>query len=136
MKISRNKLYILLFIACIAGYIWLYLVFNSAENTSFSVCLFKNITTIPCPSCGSTRAVLSVLKGDIIESINMNPMGLVIFAIMVLSPIIIVYDVLFSKNTLYDLYYRVEYYIKRKNTSVFLIILVFSNWIWNIIKQI
>ena len=136
MKISRNKLYILLFIACIAGYIWLYLVFKSAENTSFSVCLFKNITTIPCPSCGSTRAVLSVLKGDIIESINMNPMGLVIFAIMVLSPIIIVYDVLFSKNTLYDLYYRVEYYIKRKNTSVFLIILVFSNWIWNIIKQI
>ncbi|MBN1524997.1 MAG: DUF2752 domain-containing protein [Spirochaetales bacterium] len=35
-------------------------------------CLFKAITHIPCPTCGSSRAVLALTRGDILDALRMN----------------------------------------------------------------
>ena len=37
-------------------------------------CVFKNCTGLPCPTCGSSRAIVHLAHGDILSSIAMNPL--------------------------------------------------------------
>jgi len=36
-------------------------------------CIYKTLTGYDCPGCGMQRAIISLLKGNIIESIKMYP---------------------------------------------------------------
>lgn len=133
---SRNKLYVLLSSACAAGYIWLLLTYHRNVSNSIEpgICLFKRITTIPCPSCGTTRSVLSILKGDFAGAMFWNPFGIIIISILFISPLWIIYDVIAQKDTLFSVYNRTEQFLKRKWIAIPLILLVILNWIWNIYK--
>ena len=136
MTLDRNKLYSILFIACLAGYIWLYFSFtkNITESKSVEVCLIKHVTNIPCPSCGSTRSIISMTKGDFIGALNVNPFGYLVAIIMLISPIWIIADTIRKTNTLFDFYKKTETYLKRPKIAIPLILLVIINWIWNITK--
>ncbi len=37
-------------------------------------CLFRNVTGIPCPSCGATRGVLALLDGHPVDALGFNPL--------------------------------------------------------------
>ena len=37
-------------------------------------CVFKGLTGIPCPTCGSTRSVVHLARGDILSALTMNPL--------------------------------------------------------------
>jgi hypothetical protein len=39
-----------------------------------SSCVFKRIAGMPCPTCGSTRAVLHLSHGEIIAALAVNPL--------------------------------------------------------------
>ena len=135
MNVSRNKLYALLFTACIAGYIWLFIGMSEEHGKSkLEVCFIKKITNIPCPSCGSTRSILSLIKGDFMEAFYINPMGYLIAFILFLSPIWIIADIITKRNSLFNFYQRVETDIKRPQLAIPLVIIVIINWIWNITK--
>jgi hypothetical protein len=123
--------------ACITGYSWLAINFyNNAfiESNKLGGCLIKSITSIPCPSCGSTRAVLSFLKGDFSDSLFWNPIGIILIVIMVVTPIWILFDLVFKKSSLYNFYHHTELFLKRKWIVIISILLVLLNWIWNINK--
>jgi hypothetical protein len=136
MALSRNKLYSIMIIACIAGYIWLYfgLSHEYSVGKPIEVCLVKHFTNIPCPSCGSTRSILSLTKGNFIEAFSINPLGFLIAIIMFLSPLWIIADIAAKKNTLFNFYKKTETYLKRPQFAIPLILLVIINWIWNITK--
>ena len=136
MTLARNKLYSILFIACLAGYIWLYfsITKNITENKSVDVCLIKHVTNIPCPSCGSTRSVISLTKGDFIGALKFNPIGYLVAIIMLIAPIWIISDTIKRTRTLFNFYLKVETYLKRPKIAIPLILLVIINWILNITK--
>jgi hypothetical protein len=138
MILDRNKLYTLLFIACLAGYIWLYLNItkNVIENKTFDVCLLKQVTNIPCPSCGSTRSIISLTKGNFTEAMYINPLGCVVASIMLIAPIWLFADILTKKDTLFIFYQKIETHLKRPKIAIPLLLLVIINWIWNITKGI
>jgi hypothetical protein len=48
--------------------------FLPALTTVLPSCVFRGITGIPCPTCGATRAVMHLSRGDIIASLEMNPL--------------------------------------------------------------
>ncbi len=125
-----------MFIACTAGYIWLYfgLTTNQTEKNLVDVCLIKHVTTIPCPSCGSTRSVISLTKGDFSEALRINPLGYIIAIIMFLTPIWIAIDITTKRKTLFEFYQKMETYLKRPQYAIPLILLIIINWIWNITK--
>ena len=39
-----------------------------------TLCLFRNATGLPCPTCGSTRAALAVADGRLPEAVVLNPL--------------------------------------------------------------
>jgi hypothetical protein len=132
----RNKLYVLVSAACAAGYIWLFINYQRSITENFvpGLCLFKRVTGIPCPSCGSTRSVLSILEGDFIGALLWNPFGWIIMTILILAPLWILYDIVFHKDSLFRVYIRTEIFLRLKWITVPLVLLVILNWIWNIYK--
>ncbi|MSP70482.1 MAG: DUF2752 domain-containing protein [Bacteroidetes bacterium] len=136
MTLNRNNLYSILFISCIAGYIWLYFSLSNIETNreAFNVCLIKHFTNIPCPSCGSTRSIVLLTNGNFNEALLINPMGLIVAVIMSLAPLWILTDIATRRKTLFEFFQKIETYLKRPQYSIPLILLVIINWIWNITK--
>lgn len=137
MTLNRNKFYLILFIACLAGYVWLYFnVTNFFENKSIGGCLIKHVTNIPCPSCGVTRSVVSLIRGDFIGALNFNPIGYLVTIIMFISPLWIAIDIISKTQTLFDFYCTIEVHLTKPLIAISLSLLVATNWIWNIIKEL
>lgn len=136
MSLNRNKFYLLIFIACLAGYVWLYIGLTNdyKQNNSVEVCPIKHFTNIPCPSCGSTRSVILLIKGNLIEAFKTNPIGYIVAIIMLLSPFWITLDIAFKRKTFFVFYKKIENCLKRPQYAIPLILLVIINWIWNITK--
>ena len=138
MSLKRNKLYVFLLIACLLGYVWLAISALIIKSGSYAhgVCIFKNITNIPCPSCGTTRSVILLLQGDIINSLLYNPFGIIVSTIMLVTPFWLGIDLLTKGDSLFSFYNRIESIPKKPGIAVLLIVLVLINWIWNITKGI
>jgi len=134
MLTSRDKFYTILMTACIAGYIWIYYSLNTINNPYFNGCLINKLTNIPCPSCGSTRSIILLIKGDFFEALKINPFGYVIAVIMTIYPIWILIDILTNNESLYILYKNIEATLKKRKYALPLILIVIVNWIWNITK--
>ncbi len=136
MPIKKYKLYTIIFTACMAGYIWLYFLLSikKTEVNNINVCFIKSITNIPCPSCGSTRSIFYLLNGDFLQSLLTNPFGLIIVAILTVSPLWILFDLVTKKDSLHYIYSQMEMHLKKKKYAIPAILLVILNWIWNIKK--
>lgn len=132
--LTKSKLYAILLIACTAGYIWLWLNLANDNGNVVGGCLIKHATNIPCPSCGTTRAILLLLQGRFLDSLYINPFGLMVLMIMFFVPLWIAFDELTKKETLYRFYYKTESVLQRPEYAVPGIVLVVVNWGWNIIK--
>ena len=131
---SRNRLYLLLLLFILGGYGWL--AWNSLQNlqSTFTPCPIKNITGIPCPSCGTTRSILLLSQGRPMESLLLNPLGIIMGSLMVIVPVWLLYDLVTNKDTLYRNYQKFENTVKIRWVAIVLILLILANWIWNIQK--
>ena len=38
-------------------------------------CVFHALTGVPCPACGTTRAVLALARGDLFAALSWNPLA-------------------------------------------------------------
>lgn len=131
---SKNKLYLFILVACLTGFSYLFYSLHYSTSTSLSLCMIKNITGYPCPSCGTTRAIQLLLKNNWMASLQMNPFGIVVAILMVVLPLWIVFDFIAKKESFFNCYPKAEAIIRTKWLAVFLIVLVVLNWIWNINK--
>lgn len=134
---SRNRLYTIVLLACAVGSIWLWIQRSGnvlAQAGEASPCLIKSITGVPCPSCGTTRSVFELLDGHLISSLQWNPMGIIVLLIMFISPVWILSDLLFKKESFLRYYSRAENHLKSKWIAIPAIGLVVVNWVWNICK--
>ena len=48
----------------------------------FPPCGFHQVTGHPCPTCGSTRMILSLLRGGFLEAFKVNPFLFLIVAVL------------------------------------------------------
>ncbi len=134
---TRKRLYIVLAFVSLAGYLWLGLNLLEGLTRSAvpSVCLFKEVTGLPCPSCGTTRSLLLLIQGRIFDSFMMNPFG--IFAAIALAtvPLWILADTVRRSESFYRRYVEMEQLLSRNRfLAACAAAIVTLNWFWNIAK--
>ncbi len=137
MITSRHTFYLTATILCLSGYLYLlvtHVLHQVYGVDAFGACIMKGLTTIPCPSCGSTGAVFTLLNGDMRGALNHNPIGVFLAIIMVITPVWIAWDVLFKKETFWRFYQEVQTLFRKKTIIAAFILLVLANWAWNITK--
>lgn len=83
-----NKKHFIIIGAAVAAPILLYLYhkFNPALSEWFPKCLFYSLFGIPCPGCGSQRAIHSLLNLEFADAFRYNAM--VVMAIPILAVLI------------------------------------------------
>jgi hypothetical protein len=135
---NRKKLYYIVLVLSFAGYAWLIWNYNSIVHNSSTpeICLFKKITGMPCPSCGSTHALVYLLQGKFGDAFAANPLGIVLALALVVVPFWILIDLLFTKTGFYIFYAKAEMLLKKKHIAIPAIILVLAIWILNIYNSL
>ncbi len=68
---------VVLWLAAVA----LYTALARSVEHAPSLCVFRNVTNLPCPTCGTTRATLAFARGDILAGVLYNPFVVTAIAI-------------------------------------------------------
>ncbi len=59
------------------GIVWTVLVgvfvLLKPAGSDATLCVFRNVTGLPCPTCGSSRAAIAVVQGRPLDAIVFNP---------------------------------------------------------------
>ena len=134
---SKKKLYIFLAGLSLAGYVWLGWSFidGAGASSTPTVCLLKTVTHLPCPSCGTTRALVLLMKGDIGGSLEFNPLGILLAFALVTIPLWIITDTFRRTDSLYRCYVKGERLLAEKKwISVPAAAILVINWFWSIAK--
>lgn len=134
---KKRNLYLLTAIMSLAGYAWLSwnIVEGSTSRELPAACLVKHVTGIPCPSCGTTQAVVELTRGNVVKSLLINPFGILMAAALFLFPLWIVTDGIKNNDSFFRFYRWIESILSgRRWVSVPAVLLVIANWVWNISK--
>jgi hypothetical protein len=134
MTATRNRLYAFMLAVCAAGWTWLVLHLGRSSELNAQLCWIKVTTGLPCPACGSTRAVDALLHGEWLKGLMINPFGLPILLLMLVAPLWIIFDLLRSRDTFFRAYHRAEKALSTRGIAIALVALVLANWIWNYYK--
>ena len=134
MSPSRGRLYPLLLLLTACGYFWLLVCNDSSRVFGWNGCLTRYLFHIPCPSCGTTRAVRAAFHGRWLESLYYNPIGILLTALMVVIPVWIAIDYLSGSASLLKVYRITEKKIQSRPYALAGILAILLNWIWNIMK--
>lgn len=136
--IQKSKLYGIVCVLSLTGYAWVYMnyFYLQASDHTITTCMIKSTTGIPCPSCGTTRSVMTIFHGDFAQGFLINPLGYLMIVIAIIFPFWILIDILFKKSGFHAFYLKTEKLLLKKWLSIPLILLVLINWIWNIHKAL
>lgn len=134
-----SQFYILVGVLCLGGYLLLanYYYKSVKAPHAFGSCIVKKVYGIPCPTCGSTRSVISILNGNLIEGFFINPLGLLMLFGLIVLPFWLIFDWTVGRSSLFTAFQFVEGSLRRRRTlSLFLALLMLGNWCWNIYKNL
>jgi hypothetical protein len=79
---------------------------------------------------------MAILHGNFHGALYLNPLGFLIFVIMLVTPFWITVDMLLKRSTFFHFYQRIEILLKRKWITIPAVLLVLINWVWNIKKNL
>lgn len=133
---GKKLFYGLLALAFGLGFLWLALSYSGLVGDEAVKCTFKQLTGIPCASCGTTRSVKLVFAGEFGAALTMNPIGVLCAFAMVVLPFWVAYDLTGNRQTLFELYKKAEAKWPLRWIAAALGGVLLLNWIWNIHKGI
>ena len=132
--IGRKHIYRTILILGLLGYCWVAYSFVSEGHGIWKGCLIRQFLHIPCPSCGSTRSLIQVLHGDVAGAFMLNPIGIILFLVLLILPPWVVVDLMRGSSSMYYCYRAFEKFIVRPLPAIIAVLLLLGNWIWNFHK--
>lgn len=109
MVIIADKFYRNAVILMICGIIGAFLIY---KGVFFWKCPFAYFLKLECPGCGVTRALHSLMHGEIIEAIKLNPI-ILLFPLFPVSILLLVYDIILNKTIFKSITYKFNNFISR-----------------------
>jgi len=73
-------------------------VWPITNNARYSVCMMRRTTGIPCPTCGMTRSLASLAKGQLAQSIEYHPFGILVAVIIFAGWVYVTWFAVRGKN--------------------------------------
>ena len=73
----RRSLIIILVIAALMVFGFIYYALDPSSSTMFPRCTFLSLTGYKCPGCGSQRAIHALLHGDVVAAFKFNALMMV-----------------------------------------------------------
>ena len=70
-------------------------------ETSRSLCPFKLLTGIPCPSCGITKSIIACYQGDLVKSLTYHIFGPIVIAFCLMAFVVLSVEI-FSKKEYFN----------------------------------
>lgn len=93
-------------------------------------CPFHKVFGIPCPGCGGVRAVYSLMRGDIADALNINPVA-ILFAFACVGVVACFWiDAFFDTKIIKKSFHTPWSPI----LTIVVLSIIFANWIWSISK--
>ncbi|MBE2281612.1 MAG: DUF2752 domain-containing protein [Ignavibacteriaceae bacterium] len=134
MLLTSKKNYLnnsLMLAGIVSGFLFLFtgVPFFPENDTTTTVCIFKNITTIDCPGCGMSRASKLVFEGKIVESFYRHPLALPFLLICAVSFVWIIYDLITKSGS----FLKVVSSKWNNTVRIILILIILGVWIRNLI---
>lgn len=134
---KKHKLYFTVLVLTCLGYFWISVKYYGLMLKDSSICLIRNITGLPCPSCGITRALVLFANGNFTEGLITNPLALIVGIGLFVFPVWIIVDLMLNNSSFLAFYQKSENTLKQnKFISIPLIVIVLVNWGWNIYKNL
>ena len=127
---TRRGFYTLAVAGCVGGWAWVALAWHTQSQGLWGGCLLKMLLHMPCPSCGSTRAIVSLLQGDVVGALRLNPLGLVLATLLAVLPVWLAADGLRHRDSLHRLFLRMDEALRRRRVLAAFALLVLANWAW------
>jgi len=111
---TRRRLYFLVLFLGFAGQIWILYSYHKLEQKeeAFHTCIFKALTGLPCPSCGTVHSIVSILHGDFRKALKENPLGFAGILMTALIPYWVLADLALGRESFYNFYSRFETWLK------------------------
>ena len=137
-QIQIRRFYIILTSLAIAG--WGLVLADRFVLEGFflggrTLCLIKNITGYPCPSCGIRGGIGYLTRLEIGRAILQNPLSLLVAAGGLVIPVWISWDLIHRDTSLYRFNQRAGAWLRRNPLIIILLVLlILINWIWNFYK--
>jgi hypothetical protein len=132
----KKNLYRLVLWIALAGFSWILLNHFLLKSSlpQWNICWFRQVTGIPCPSCGTTHSVLSIAKGDFRQALHENVLGFPAILMLVIFPLWILTDRVLGKESFFHFYSWCESLLRKKYVawSAFLLLMIY--WGWNIFR--
>jgi hypothetical protein len=135
--ISRKRFYGVLMLMLAASYAWIGYngIVRAQGADGVSICIVRTVTGVPCPGCGTTRSVIHVLHGEVLDAVKSNPLGLLAVAALSVLPFWIAVDLARGRASLMQAYDVLNHQLARCAVLVVIVLLVLCVWTWNIYNQ-
>ena len=92
------------------------------------VCLFKGVLGFDCPSCGMTRAFVSLGHLDYVSALHHNPVSLLLMGILLLTLPLCVAQALTGRDILGTVWMRTRHVVAPAIVAPLMVL-----WIWKTI---
>lgn len=121
-------------LAYTATIVWL-LLCDMGSSSNLIVCPTKLIWGIPCPGCGTTRATLLFIHGNIKEALMLNPNVIFAITFVFLFPFVAIAKLFIKDFSIYNCYQFTEKALK--NPIIITLLLSFELFVFinNLINQ-
>ena len=131
---TRRQLYFLALFLGLAGQIWIAYSYKKLERQeeAFNTCIFRRITGIPCPSCGTIHSIVSILHGDLPKALSENPLGFAGILVVAIIPYWILADLVLGGESFYRFYLRINAFLKKKRVLFGLLLSVLLLWMYKL----
>ena len=131
---TRRQLYFLALFLGLAGQIWIAYSYKKLERQeeAFNTCIFKRVTGIPCPSCGTIHSIVSILHGDLRKALNENPLGFAGILVVAIIPYWMLADLVLGRESFYKFYLLINTFLKKKPVLFGLLLSVLLLWVYKL----